>query len=279
MSSGSIARLGFEPMALDLDIESREPKTSTRRLSRLSARSPSPALSAWSTGPAGPPVMAMSPSLSVRAANGRCASSPSLGSSHSAETRRIVMAEAGPVLRQENDRRARIVPFRRHAKGGGRVAEIDRRLRADNRLHAFLGELFGKFERAEEIIGVRDRQRRAWRSPWARPWPASRWSARLRAANRRCARADLPKLTALRTDGPCAPNPWTSLSQAGGPASSRSGQVLWMTSPFSLGRRGWDEGELRLLSPWERGRGEGDPWPLTRTRPGPRSLRGRRSRC
>ena len=70
------------------------------------------------------------------------------------------MAVAGLVLRQENDRRARIVPLDAAPEGGGRVGEIDRHLRADDRLHAALGELLGKFERAEQIVGVGDRQRR-----------------------------------------------------------------------------------------------------------------------
>jgi len=40
------------------------------------------------------------------------------------------------------------------------VAEIDAELHADDRLHALLGELLGKFQRAEQIVGVGDGQRR-----------------------------------------------------------------------------------------------------------------------
>ena len=70
------------------------------------------------------------------------------------------MLVAGLVLRQENDRRARIVPLDATPEGGGRVGEIDRHLRADDRLHPALGELLRKFERAEEVVRVRDRQGR-----------------------------------------------------------------------------------------------------------------------
>ena len=70
------------------------------------------------------------------------------------------MLVAGLVLRQENDRRARIVPLDATPEGGGRVGEIDRHLRADDRLHAALGELLRKFERAEQVVRVGDRQRR-----------------------------------------------------------------------------------------------------------------------
>ena len=70
------------------------------------------------------------------------------------------MSVADLVLRQENDRRARIVALDPTPEGGGRVGEIDRHLRADDRLHAAFGELLRKFERAEEVVGVGDRQRR-----------------------------------------------------------------------------------------------------------------------
>ena len=42
----------------------------------------------------------------------------------------------------------------------GRIAEIDRQLHADDRLDALFGDLFGKFQRAEEVIGVGDREGR-----------------------------------------------------------------------------------------------------------------------
>src|ERR1700677_1502163 len=64
------------------------------------------------------------------------------------------------ALRQENDRRARIVPLDAAPESWGGVGEIDRHLRADDRLHPALGELLRKFERAEQIVGVGDRQRR-----------------------------------------------------------------------------------------------------------------------
>ena len=70
-------------------------------------------------------------------------------------------AVAGLVLGEEHDRRARD-PLLGEARGRGRrgVAEIDRHLRADDRLDAGLGELFRELERAEEVVGVGDRQRR-----------------------------------------------------------------------------------------------------------------------
>ena len=48
---------------------------------------------------------------------------------------------------------------RREEEGGG-VAEIDRDLRADDRLDAGLGELLRKLQRAEQVVGVGDRERR-----------------------------------------------------------------------------------------------------------------------
>jgi hypothetical protein len=41
-----------------------------------------------------------------------------------------------------------------------RVAEVDGDLRADDRLHPGLRQLFRKLQRAEQVIGVGDRQRR-----------------------------------------------------------------------------------------------------------------------
>ena len=64
------------------------------------------------------------------------------------------------VLRQKHDRRARIVPLDPTPERGRRVGEIDCHLRADDRLHAALGELLRKFERAEQVVRVRDRERR-----------------------------------------------------------------------------------------------------------------------
>ena len=70
------------------------------------------------------------------------------------------IAVAGLVLRQQHDRRARVVPLDPAQKGGRRVAEIDRRLRADDRLHPAFGELLREFERAEQVVGVGDRESR-----------------------------------------------------------------------------------------------------------------------
>ena len=69
-------------------------------------------------------------------------------------------AVSGLVLGEEHDRRPRH-PLLGEARGRGRgVAEVDRHLSADDRLDAGLGELFRELEGAEEIVGVRDRQRR-----------------------------------------------------------------------------------------------------------------------
>ncbi len=70
------------------------------------------------------------------------------------------IAIAGLALGQEHDRRARVVPLDPAQEGGRRVAEVDRRLRADDRLDAALGELLGEFERPEQVVGVGDRQSR-----------------------------------------------------------------------------------------------------------------------
>ena len=102
----------------------------------------------------------MRPSLSSSAANGICGSSPSVGSSHKRRDQAHQVAVAGLVLRQEHDRGPRVVPLDGAQEGGGGVAEIDRRLRADDRLHARLGELLREFERAEQVVGVGDRHRR-----------------------------------------------------------------------------------------------------------------------
>ena len=70
------------------------------------------------------------------------------------------MLVARLVLRQEDDRRACVVPLDAAPEGRGRIGEIDRHLRANDGLHAALGELLRKFERAEEVVGVGDRQSR-----------------------------------------------------------------------------------------------------------------------
>ena len=64
------------------------------------------------------------------------------------------------VLGEQHDGRAR-GPRVGEARGdGGRLGEVDGELGADDRLHPGLGELFRKLQRAEEIVGVGDRQRR-----------------------------------------------------------------------------------------------------------------------
>ena len=70
------------------------------------------------------------------------------------------MAVAGLGLGQQHDRRAGNAQLCEARGGGRRVAEIDRRLRPDDRLHAGLGELLREFERAEQVVGVGDGERR-----------------------------------------------------------------------------------------------------------------------
>ena len=48
----------------------------------------------------------------------------------------------------------------RRARTGRGVAEIDRELRADQRLHAGLFRLLGKLQRAEQVVGVGERDGR-----------------------------------------------------------------------------------------------------------------------
>ena len=77
------------------------------------------------------------------------------------------------------------------ARRGSRVlvAEIERQRAADDRLDAVAGELLGEFQRAEHVVGVGQRQRRLAVGLGELGELADR-SARLRAANRRSARAD-----------------------------------------------------------------------------------------
>ena len=67
---------------------------------------------------------------------------------------------AGFGLGEEHDRRPGEAKLGEARGGGRRVAEVDRDLRADDRLDAGLGELFRKLERAEQVVGVGDRERR-----------------------------------------------------------------------------------------------------------------------
>ena len=64
------------------------------------------------------------------------------------------------VLGDERQRRARDLGLGEAGSGGRRVAEVDGDLRADDRLHPGLRQLFRKLQRAEQVIGVGDRQRR-----------------------------------------------------------------------------------------------------------------------
>ena len=63
-------------------------------------------------------------------------------------------------LAEEHDRGAGEAKLGETRSGGGRIAEIDRDLGADDRLDAALGELFREFQGAEQVVGVGDRQRR-----------------------------------------------------------------------------------------------------------------------
>ncbi len=151
--------LAIEPMALDLDIEPRAEdfgqavKPALSQVAKSSSQRPvdrpgrpaserDEARTCFQRGERKVCVVAI---LGIKPQCG--------GDAHQA-------AVAGLVLGQENDRRARIVPLDATPEGGRRVGEIDRHLRADDRLHAALGELLREFERAEQVVGVGDRQRR-----------------------------------------------------------------------------------------------------------------------
>ena len=70
------------------------------------------------------------------------------------------VAIARLVLGDEHDRRARRARVGAPTQRRRRVAKIERDLRADDRLDAGLRQLFGKFQRAEQVVGVGDRQSR-----------------------------------------------------------------------------------------------------------------------
>src|SRR6202020_178255 len=128
---------GFEPMALDLDIEPRaenldealEPprgevaKSCSQRPVDRPRRAAGQGDEPFTFSESGERKMRLVAILGIEPQRGD-------------ETHQ--MAVAGLVLRQENDWRARIVPLDATPKGGGCVGEIDRRLRADDRLHAAL---------------------------------------------------------------------------------------------------------------------------------------------
>ncbi len=70
------------------------------------------------------------------------------------------VAIARLVLGEQHERRARRARIEASARRGRRVAEIHGDLRADDRLDAGLRQLFGEFQRAEQVVGVGDRQSR-----------------------------------------------------------------------------------------------------------------------
>ena len=70
------------------------------------------------------------------------------------------IAVARLVLRQEDNFGAPGGGFAPAGCEPGAIAEIQRQFDADNRLDAFFCELFRKFQRAEKIVAVGDRQRR-----------------------------------------------------------------------------------------------------------------------
>ena len=152
--------LGIEPVALDLDIEPRAEDFGEAREAAFGEFAKPRSQRPVDRARPGPPVSAMRPVgvLERGEGNMRLVAVGRIEPERGDEAHQI--AVAGLVLRQEHDRRARIVPLDAAQKGGRRVAEIDRRLRADDRLHAALGELLREFERAEQVVGVGDRERR-----------------------------------------------------------------------------------------------------------------------
>ena len=187
---GSVARSLGSAVALQLDVEPvAEQSLQARRSAPPPARA-CPATSAAIERPARPAGQrdqavgrALEPGELARAAarstafRGRRASQP-----HQ-------VAVAGLARGQQHDRAA--APAPRPAGRGSRVlvAEIDRQRAADDRLDAVARELLGEFQRAEQVVGVGQRQRRLLVGLGELGELADR-SARLPAANRPSARAD-----------------------------------------------------------------------------------------
>src|SRR3984885_8946148 len=139
--------LGVEPMALDLDIEPRvenldealEPalgevaKSCSQRPVDRPRRTSGQRDKPFTFCESGERKMRLIAILGIEPQRG--------GEAHQ-------VAVADLVLRQKNDRRARIVRLDATPKGGGGGGEIDHRLRADDRLPAAPVELLRKFKGA-----------------------------------------------------------------------------------------------------------------------------------
>ena len=151
--------LRVEPVALDLDIEPRAEdfrealEPALRQVAKPRSQRPVDR----AAGAAGQRDEALR-LLERREGNMRLVAVGRIEPERRDEAHEILVA--GLVLRQEHDRRARIVALDAAQKGGRRIVKIDRRLGADDRLDAALGEFFGEFKRAEQIVGVGDRERR-----------------------------------------------------------------------------------------------------------------------
>ncbi len=151
--------LAVEPMALDLDIEPG-PESLGEALEaafRQVAERPSQRPVDRPAGPAGQRDQALGV---FQRGEGKMRVVALLGIEPQSRDEAHEIAVAGLALRQEDDWGARIVPLDATPEGRGGIGEIDRHLRADDRLDAALGELLRKFERAEQIVGVGDRERR-----------------------------------------------------------------------------------------------------------------------
>ncbi len=150
--------LALEPVALDLDIEPRVERVGEASEPALGevGRSGSERPVDWSGGAAGERNEAVA-FLQGGERDMRLVAIGRIAPQRRDEAHQVSVTDL--VLRQEHDRRARIVPLDAAQKRGGRVGEIDRRLGADDRLDAGFGELLGEFERTEQIVGVGDSQR------------------------------------------------------------------------------------------------------------------------
>ena len=89
----------------------------------------------------------------VRRLAGRRIEPGARGQMHQVEIARL-------VLRQKHQRRATGILLATPGRQLGAVTEGDRQLNADDRLNAGLRQLFREFQRAEQVVGVGDGQRR-----------------------------------------------------------------------------------------------------------------------